>query len=113
MNALLSHYIKGRFDGKPQSCRFDRAAFTLTFDLDSKEDGRRSFTVRLPKKERIVDARCDRIVVDEIFDTVDEGYYATIRVGPEDEGSYAELRVDNTLRPAFWLSLDVSAIYFE
>ena len=114
----VSRSIKGRFDSKPQQCRVvleppsSAFAATLEFTLSSKEDGDRKLTVKIPLLHEVVEGDSDElpVVSSDSSDGNDEGYYARVRVNAEER--FARLRVDNRVRPAFWMEADLFFVYF-
>jgi hypothetical protein len=108
----VARSIRGRFDGRPQQCTVTRdgGAVTLSFRLDSIEDGTRTLTVTLPslRAEDFDDGFA--VHSSDSSDGLDAGYHGYVRVTPEDR--WAQLRIDNHVRPAFWLTANLSGVFF-
>lgn len=107
--------IRGRFDGRPQRCshviRLPSGAMNIAFELESREDGRRTLTLTVPAPVHLrACGECDVAVrSSNSSDGHDAGYYGAVRLS--EDGYYVELRIDNTIRPSFWMSADLTALY--
>lgn len=115
---LISKSICGRFDGKPQRCTAAMPApngrIELDFALESSEDGRRTLMITIPSFEelRAADGCMEDICVASTSeDGLDDGYVA--RVTMDETDSFVTLRIDHAVRLQFWMSADLSPVYFS